>query len=140
MRTCFFATLFLMSCNLMIGQAEESKIRKTINYYIEGTSYNNPEMIQQAFYEEADLFLSHKDKPLWIVPIKKYASGFAKKEKGKFNGRKGKILSVDIENDIALAKAEILIPNLEMRFIDIFLLKKIEDKWLIISKAATRTN
>ena len=61
-----------------------------------------------------------------------------KTKQGKFNGRVGKILSVDQENDIAMAKAEILTKRGEIRYIDIFLLKKIEGEWKIISKAATK--
>ena len=41
------------------------------------------------------------------MPIKEYISPFRKKEKGTYNGRTGTILAVDIESDIATAKAEI---------------------------------
>ncbi|MBQ4822064.1 nuclear transport factor 2 family protein [Aquimarina sp. MMG016] len=140
MKTNFLILLFLAMYNVLSAQLEEDQIKITLNKYIEGTSYNNPEMVMEAFYEKANLFLSHKEKKLWIMPIKEYAAGLKSREKGKFNGRTGSILSVDIENDIATAKAEILIPKGELRFIDIFLLKKIEGKWKIISKAATRTN
>ncbi|WP_109436036.1 MULTISPECIES: nuclear transport factor 2 family protein [Aquimarina] len=119
---------------------EEDQIRTTINAYLEGTSYNKTESIKQAFYAEANLFLTHKDKKLWIVPIQEYASWFEKKEEGKFNGRIGKILSIDQENDIAMAKAEIKAKGKDIRYVDIFLLKKIEGEWKIISKAATKTN
>ncbi len=137
MKTYFWITLFLVSCNITIAQSEDDQIRSSINKYLKGTSYNQPEMIKEAFYDEANLFLTHKEKKLWIVPIKEYASWFEKKERGKFNGRIGKILSIDKENDIAMAKAEISAKDKDMRYIDIFLLKKIDGKWKIISKAAT---
>ncbi len=124
---------------MIIAQSEEDQIKIAINKYIEGTSYNKPDMIKEAFYEEANLFLSHKEKPIWIVPAEEYASWFVKKEEGKFNGRVGNILSIDQENDIAMAKAEILAKGKDIRYVDIFLLKKIEGEWKIISKAATRT-
>ena len=60
------------------------------------------------------------------------------KEKGKFNGRTGKIITIDQENNIALAKVEISIPAYNSRYIDLFILKKIEGIWKIISKAATK--
>lgn len=137
MKTYFWITLFLVSCNVTIAQSEDDNIRSSINKYLEGTSYSKPETIKEAFYEEANLFLTHKEKKLWIVPIKEYASWFEKREQGKFNGRTGKILSVDRENDIAMAKAEILIEGKDIRYIDVFLLKKIDGDWKIISKAAT---
>ena len=46
-------------------------------------------------------------------------------------------MTIDQSNDIAMAKAEIKIPARNMHFIDIFLLKKLEGQWKIISKAAT---
>lgn len=124
--------------NIMVSaQSEKENIQVTIEKYIKGTSYNNPEIILEAFYEEANLFLTHKEKKMWIVPIKEYTSWFEKKEKGTFNGRIGKILSIDSANDIATAKAEILIEGSNNRYIDLFLLKKIDGVWKIISKVAT---
>ncbi len=142
MKTRFLTALFLaLSCSLTAQvQSEEDNIRTAINKYIEGTSYNKPNLIKAAFYEEANLFLTHKEKKLWIVPVSEYASWFEKKEQGKFNGRIGNILSIDQENDIAMAKAEILAKGKNIRYIDIFLLKRIEGEWKIISKAATSRN
>lgn len=139
MKTKFFVLMFLAISSTIIAQSEEDKIKTTINKYIEGTSYNKPETIKEAFYDEANLFLSHKEKEIWIVPSTEYASWFEKKERGQFNGRIGNILSIDQENDIAMAKAEILAKGKDIRYVDIFLLKKIRGEWKIISKAATRT-
>ncbi|QGK73984.1 nuclear transport factor 2 family protein [Flavobacterium sp. SLB02] len=137
MKRIFFAILFTLLSNLSFSQSEQSLIKNCIQNYIEGTSYNNPESISKAFYPEANLFLSHKDKPLWIVPISEYVNWFQKGKKGEFNGRIGKIISIQFYNDIAIAKAEILIPEKKQEFMDMFLLKKIQGEWKIISKAAS---
>ena len=129
-------TTFLITFSLL-SQSEEGNIRETLQSYLEGSSYNNPERIQSAFYEEADLFLSKKDQELWVLSPKEYAALFQNREKGEFNGREGKILTINRSNDIAMAKAEIRIPSRNMHFVDIFLLKKLSGKWKIISKAAT---
>ncbi|KIA97240.1 peptidase [Flavobacterium sp. KMS] len=134
----FIALLFLPGC--LLAQTEEVLVKKCIENYIEGSSYNKPESIEKAFYPEANLFLSHKDKDLWIVPINEYANGFKKGVQGQFNGRIGRIISVELYNDIALAKAEIVIPSKKLEFIDLFLLKKIQGEWKIISKSATSLN
>jgi len=139
MKTSFLALVFLTVSFTMTAQSEKEQIKATINKYIEGTSYNKPETIKEAFYKGANLFLSHKEKEIWIVSSEEYASWFEKKEQGKFNGRIGNILSINQENDIAMAKAEILAKGKDNRYVDIFLLKKIKGKWKIISKAATRT-
>jgi len=140
MKIYFLTLVFLLTNNIINAQSEEAEIRIALNNYIEGTSYNKPNVIKEAFYEKANLYLSHKEKSIWIVPISEYASWFEKKELGTFNGRVGNILSIDQENDIAMAKAEILSKEKSMRYVDIFLLKKIKGDWKIISKAATSTN
>jgi putative intracellular protease/amidase len=137
MKKIFFAILFTLLSNLSFSQSEQSLIESCIQNYIEGTSYNKPNSISKAFYSEASLFLSHKEKPLWIVPISEYATWFQKGSKGEFNGRIGKIISIEFYNDIAIAKAEILIPEKKKEFMDMFLLKKIQGEWKIISKSAS---
>ncbi len=128
--------VFLTSLS-MSAQSEETAIRETLQKYLDGSSHSNPEQITSAFYAEADLFLSKKDQELWILSPQEYADLFKNREKGKFNGRIGKILAIDQASDIASAKASIEIPSRNMTFIDIFLLKKLQGEWKIISKAAT---
>ncbi|MFK7934627.1 MAG: nuclear transport factor 2 family protein [Saprospiraceae bacterium] len=118
------------------AQSELAQIEATVNDYINGTSYNQVEVITRAFHPESDLFLDGKDGKLWIVPSKEYISWFEKNERDVFNGRIGRILSVEHFGNIAMAKAEILLPKIEKRFIDMFILKKVEGAWKIISKTA----
>ena len=106
--------------------------------YLEGSSTNQPDMIERAFYPEADLYLSKEGHDVWLMSVQEYSKLFDRGIPGTPNGRIGNILSMDIEQDIALAKAEILIPKASLRFIDAFLLKKIAGDWKIISKTATR--
>lgn len=138
MKTQFLTFTLLFLTLSLCAQSEEEAIRQTLQNYIDGSSYSNQELIQSAFYEDADLFLSKKDQELWVLSPKEYANLFKNKEQGKFNGRNGNILMVDYANNIASAKAEILIPKQNLKFIDIFLLKKLDGKWKIISKAATQ--
>lgn len=128
---------FLLISYTVLSQSEEEYIKNTIQAYLDGSSHSDPELIMSAFYENADLFLSKKDEELWILSPESYSDLFKQREKGKFNGRHGKILAIDQANTIATAKAEIRIPSRNLVFIDLFLLKKIEGQWKIISKAAT---
>ncbi|MBS9461128.1 nuclear transport factor 2 family protein [Flagellimonas sp. 389] len=138
MKKILFLVPFVFFAASLMAQTEEDSIKATLQKYLDGSSYNNQELIEAAFYEEADLFLSKKDQELWVLSPKEYSDLFKNREKGKFNGRVGKILMVDYANNIACAKAEILIPKRNLKFIDIFLLKKLEGEWKIISKAATQ--
>jgi putative intracellular protease/amidase len=128
--------LFMVS-SFGFSQTERDHIKTTLSNYIEGTSYNNIERIQQAFYAEANLYLENKEKEPWIVPAEEYINWFKKGKEGHFNGRIGNILSIDYNNSVAMAKAEIIIPNKKIRYVDMFLLKKVKQEWKIISKSAS---
>ncbi len=138
MKTLYFTFLLLIISNTITAQSEEALIRNSLQKYIDGSSYNDPELIKEAFYTDANLFLSKKGQEIWILSVQEYCALFENKEKGKFNGRTGKIITIDQENNIALAKVEISIPAYNSRYIDLFILKKIEGIWKIISKAATK--
>ena len=130
--------LFLFIGNLL-SQTDEAKIKIPLMDYIEGTSFNHPEQIERAFIESAKLYLTRNGES-WILTPSEYASGFARRKAGKFNGRTGKILSTKIYQDVAYAEVEVLIPALKARFIDLILLKKFGTEWKIVSKTATRYN
>ncbi len=138
MKTLFFTSVLLLACATSGAQTEEAAIQESLQSYIDGSSYSDPEKIVAPFYEDARMFLYHPDNPIYLLSATEYADLFKKREKGKFNGRVGTILAVDRSNDIATAKVEININEGEMLFIDLFILKKLEGHWKIISKAATR--
>lgn len=122
----------------VVGKPNEGNHREiiqTLENYITGTSYNEPDLIERAFAKDAQLLLSKENQEMWLVSPHEYASWF--KSKGQFNGRVGEIISIDIEGDIASAKAEILIPEKSIRYIDLFLLKKLSSGWKVVSKTAT---
>ncbi|WBU90308.1 nuclear transport factor 2 family protein [Cellulophaga omnivescoria] len=137
----FFLTIgFLIVSNITVAQTDRSKIETTILNYINGTSYNQPKLIEKAFYANANLYLENKEKTLWVVPAKEYIGWYKNKKQGEFNGRIGNIISIDNFEGIATAKAEILFPESNSRYIDMFLLKKIKNQWEIISKSAASEN
>ncbi len=123
----------------MNAQSESSLITKTLQNYMNGSSYNKLEMLESAFADNATLYLTAKDGFKMYTP-KEYAGFFKRGEKGKFNGRYAKILEIEVTKDIANAKVEISFPERNMIYIDLFLLKKIENNWKIISKTATRVD
>lgn len=132
--------LFIILCIVntsLFSQTDKNTIETTLLNYIEGTSNNKSELIEKAFFPKANLYLENKEKELWIVPISEYSNWFKNGNQGQFNGRVGNILSIESYNNIAIAKAEILLPNKNMKFIDMFLLKKIKNEWKIISKSAS---
>jgi putative intracellular protease/amidase len=140
MKTPLRALLTLMLVNLFClpvwADSDEQLIQQTLTNYIQGTSYNKPQQIEKAFYKEANLLLEKKGAPVWRVPAKEYISWFSKGVKGKFNGRVGEIMNIDVSGKVATAKVEIIIPTAQHRYVDLFLLKKLDNQWKIISKTA----
>ncbi|MFV1883083.1 MAG: nuclear transport factor 2 family protein [Balneola sp.] len=129
----FLFTLFLSISVSAQAQTEIELITDTINDYIEGTSFGNQDQVRKAFHPELNLYSIRNGKlNVWFG--KDYINGITN---GRDTGRKGKILSIDFENDVATAKAEIIIPGRPAPFIDYFILAKIEGKWTIIHKAYT---
>jgi len=121
------------------GQSELKNVEKTLQNYIKGSSYNELEILKSAFTDNATLYLTTKSGFKRYTP-EEYAGFFKNKAKGEFNGRVGKVLSIDIIKDIATAKVEIAGPERKWVYIDLFLLKKVEKSWEIISKTATRVD
>ena len=130
--------LFLaLSIHYSNAQSNHELVKKTLQNYIVGSSYNKLDLLESAFSEEATLYLNGRDGFKTYSP-KEYIGFFKNSKPGKFNGRYGEILEINVSDDIATAKAEILIPQRQWRYIDLFLLRKFQDGWKIISKTATR--
>lgn len=138
MKNIFYTIVCILIFNITNAQSEEQLISNSLMNYIEGTSYNRPEQISKAFYKDAKLYLTNKNDELWVVPSGEYIDWFKKGEQNKFNGRTGRIVAIDRENDIAVAKVEILIPGKQLRYTDLFLMKKLEGTWVIMSKSASK--
>jgi len=117
-------------------QTENQQITDTLENYIQGTSYSHPDKIAAAFHGDANLLLDKKNQDIWRVPAKDYASWFSKKKPGTYTGRIGEVLNIEVSGSIASAKVEIIVPKKQQRYIDLFLLKKIDNHWQIISKSA----
>jgi putative intracellular protease/amidase len=130
-------TGLIFSLGTAADEVNKKQIEDTLTSYIEGTSFNYPNKVLQVFAPEASLFLDHKDKLIWEVSPKEYTSWFKKVAKGTHNGRIGEILLIDIENNTATAKVEIIVPEKRQRYVDLFLLKKLNNTWKVLSKIAT---
>ena len=132
-----FSLFILLSASVVYAQNDEDLIRHTIQNYFNGTAYNHLDQIRSAFYEEAELYLENRDGGIMKLTSEEYISFFKDNTPGKFGGRYSKIMSIDIEGNLALVKAEILFPKRKRRYVDVFIMKEVtEDNWLIISKAA----
>ena len=117
---------------------DDIAIRETVRLYLHGTSFNVQDEINQAFHATSRLYLDGKNDAEWELSGPEYAKLFSQEKIGQFNGRHGRLIKVDVSGKVATAKAEIHIPQQGVRYVDVFLLKKIAGNWKIISKSAHR--
>nr|WP_315484336.1 nuclear transport factor 2 family protein [uncultured Undibacterium sp.] len=120
------------------NQSHIPAIQQVLKNYIEGTSYSNKQQIAKAFNPNADLLLEKEGQAFTKVAVNEYLNWYKPANQGKFNGRIGETLQIDVSGDLATAKVEIIIPSQQSRFIDVFLLKNVDKQWQIISKAAAK--
>ena len=113
-----------------VAKTDSEQVTETLLDYIEGTANGQPERLRKAFHPDFNLYTVAKDS-LWIRSGEEYISNVKVGEKVN---RIGKIISIDIENDAAIAKAEIVIPNVRT-FTDYFLLLKYQGSWKIVHKS-----
>lgn len=133
-------TLFTLSAIITLGfmsmaQTDEAAVKATLTDYMEGTSKGQVARIKRAFTPTAALYSVNPDGTQKRLPIGEYIGYF---KEGQVRDRVGKIISVDIVNDAAHAKVEIISGN--TKFTDYMLLLKLKDGWKIINKSYTREN
>lgn len=116
------------------AQSEFELISQTLNDYIDGSTNGQPDRLKQAFHPDLNLYyVKNDDVAVW--------SGKAyilDTKEGEPTGERGKIISIDYENNAAVAKVEISHPKNPVPYIDYFMLLKVKGKWTIIHKMFTK--
>ncbi|WP_337967471.1 nuclear transport factor 2 family protein [uncultured Flavobacterium sp.] len=113
-----------------ILKSDSDQVTEILLDYIEGTANGQPERLRKAFNPKFNLYTVAND-TLWTRSGEQYISNIKTGEKVN---RIGKIISIDIEKDAAIAKAEIVIPNKRI-FTDYFLILKYGGIWKIVHKS-----
>ncbi len=129
--------IFLLIPNFQIqAQSEIEQIEQTLMDYVEGTANGEIDRIKRAFHPDLNLY-TIADDSLVTRNGQKYISNF---EEGRKYNRIGRIISIDYENDAAIAKIEIDMPRLKRLYTDYLLLLKYQGSWKIIHKSYTYRN
>lgn len=137
MKKLSLVVALLLSAPCIFAQTKTSpdeiaQITKTLMHYIEGTANGQPERLREAFHPDFNLFTVTADS----LQIRSGAQYIAGVKKGQTANRVGRIISIDYENDAAIAKAEIVVPGWRI-FTDYFLLLKYKGSWKIVHKSYT---
>lgn len=127
-----FVTI-LIGTGAVAQKSELDQITATLMDYIEGTANGEPERLRRSFHPDFNLYTVTDEDSLRIRSGAEYISNI---KQGEVNNRIGRIISIDLENNAAMAKAEIIIPGWRI-FTDYFLLLKYEGSWKIVQKSYT---
>lgn len=148
MNTATLFRIFLMSLLFALAgrthaatpEDEQAAVARTVGLYLTGSSFNVQADINKAFYPAARLYLDGPDNSVREMSAVEYAKLFPTDKQAQFNGRLGRLISIEVTGILATAKAEILMPSQGRRYVDVFLLRKIEGDWKIMSKSAYRAD
>lgn len=129
----FIATLFFIT-QFSTAQSDMELITKTLMDYIEGSTDGQPARLKTAFHPDLNLYYVKDD----AVATWSGVEYIKDTKEGKPTGEDGKIISIDYENNAAVAKVEISHPESKSTYIDYFMLLKTNGKWTIIHKMFTK--
>ena len=135
MKKLYLAVLLSFISQWITAQSEVEAICATLTDYIEGSTNGQPERLKTAFYEDLNLYAVREGK-ISIWSGKDY---ILDTKEGQPTGEKGRIISVDYENNAAMAKVEIAHPDSPRSYIDYFMLLKLDGQWKIIHKMYTKS-
>lgn len=124
----------------MASGTEQAAVARVVGLYLNGSSFNVQADLLKAFHPSARLYLDGPDNSVKEMSPQEYAQLFPAEKQSQFNGRIGRLISIDVSGQLATAKAEILLPKQGRRYVDVLLLRKMEGEWKIISKSAVRAD
>lgn len=136
------AFLFCISLSLKAQQTEkmennqQSKIAITQaleDYYFKGIYEGDISRLKQIFHPDTYLYGDIKGQP-YTKTLAVYLDGVANRQSPKDSGKpfKGSIISIDVINSIAIAKAQVQM--YEFIYVDLLSFHQINGKWFIVNK------
>lgn len=127
-------TLTLSNTATAQSSAEEyPAVAQTVNYYLEGGTNNDFEMLKKAFHETATMKYINGGEYVEVNALAFFEKGM---KPGPPQKRTTRIVSIDVSENAAFAKLEIEYPT--FTFVDYMHLLKVDGKWLIVSKIFNR--
>lgn len=134
MRKTVLFIAFMLTLGWVSGQSNLALIENTLIDYIEGSTNGQPDRLKKAFHSDLNLYYVREDKiATWAG-----TDYIADTKEGEPTGEYGRILSIDFENNAAVAKVEIAHPESPTPYVDYFMLLKAGGNWTIVHKMFTK--
>ena len=114
-------------------------ISEVVDVYFNAIYNGDAELLRSTFNEGALLFGDIKGVP-YAKTLDEYIDGVKNRQSPKDSGKpfKGEIISVDVINSIAIAKASVQM--YDFVYNDLLSFHKIDNQWLIVNKMLTDTS
>lgn len=135
MKNLLILSFIFIGLQSSLAQTELELISNTLRDYIEGSTNGQPERLKKAFHPDLNLYYVGRNNEFRTWSGTDY---IADTKEGQPTGEAGKIISIDYENDAAVAKVEISHPESSNTYVDYFMLLKIDGQWTIIHKMFTK--
>lgn len=126
----FFAGSYLSAATADDYAAVKSVVQK----YFDGTEKGMVQLLPEAFLPTAEIQYVKEDGTLGRIAFADYAKLFTP---GQRNERSGRLASMDITGNAAVAKVEIFMASRGRVYTDYILLLRVDDAWRISNKIAT---
>ncbi len=114
--------------SLQAQESEYQQVAKTVNYYLDGGTNNDFEILKKAFHESATMKYIGKE----YTEVNALEFFGSRMKPGPKSNRKTRIADISISGHAANARLEIDYPD--FTFIDFMNLLKIDGEWKIVNK------
>jgi hypothetical protein len=106
------------------------------NYYFKGIYEGNLELLNQIYYTGTLLFGDVKGQP-YAKTLDQYLDGVRNRQSPKDSGKpfKGEVLSVSVDNSIAIAVVKVKM--YDFNYHEFLSFHRLNGKWLIVNKMIT---
>ena len=134
MKKILFSLLAVLLTTQIIAQdSEEAAVRQTLNYYMEGGTLGQFDILKKAFHETATMkYLREGYQEVNALEF------FGSRMSGKKSDRQCRITYLDISGPAAHARVEL--EYADFMFIDYMNLLKIDGEWKIVNKIFDRVD
>lgn len=118
---------------------DKNQIKELIlNNYHKGHELSNGELYRPILHENWQIFWINQEKKIESADKETYISWYKPEKIEKRLKWKTKIIIIDIEGNLAIAKIKIF--NQDFGYLDYFQLIKTKSRWIIVNKISERLN
>jgi len=131
MKRILILFIVLFTCTIANAQKDNDKkaIKKQINYYLEGSRTDNPDLLKKAFHFDATLKYINADGDYKMRPIQEFFTFFTNSKTRSF---KSKIYYINVYGTSANVKLSTRYKTYQ--YIDYMNMLKTKNGWKIVSK------